>query len=226
MNTQSSNIVAFQFQNHPARVIQDEAGNPWWVAKDVCDILGYANPSDTISTLDEDEKNTLRISEGIPSRGNPNVNVINESGLYTLIIRSNKPEAKPFRKWITAEVLPSIRKTGGYAPEASIAEMASRLSNIMMNISKAGWSDLPRVKTLCWLRTLGLPQDMAARAAGIGASEVQAIEWRLKNIGIAFTAIQGAARQKRIDETFETLLSQAARTLLARDAAVKEVSNG
>ena len=87
-------------------------GEPWWLAKDVCDVLGLTNPSEAIRALDDDEKNTLRISEGGPER-----NIISESGLYSLIIRSNKPEAKAFKRWVTHDVIPSIRKHGLYAKE-------------------------------------------------------------------------------------------------------------
>lgn len=90
------------------RVI-NKGDQPWFVAKDVCDILGLTNPSESIKVLDDEEKSTLRISEG-----GPEANIINESGLYYMVIRSNKPDAKTFRKWITSEVIPSIRKTGGY----------------------------------------------------------------------------------------------------------------
>jgi len=108
-----SNIIPFQYESKEVRVIRVEHGDPWWVASDICEILGLSNPSEALRGLDEDEKNTLRISEGIP--GNPNVNVINEPGLYSLIIRSNKPEAKKFKRWITHEVIPQIRKSGFYA---------------------------------------------------------------------------------------------------------------
>lgn len=90
-------------------------GEPWFVAKDICDILELSNPTEALKALDDDEKNTLRISEGIPERGNPNMNIISESGLYSLIFRSNKPEAKAFSRWVRHEVLPSIRKTGCYS---------------------------------------------------------------------------------------------------------------
>ena len=83
----------------------------WFVAKDVCDILNLTNPTKSIKPLDDDEKNTLTISEGI---GNPNKIAVNEAGLYSLVLRSNKPEAKQFKRWVIHEVLPSIRKTGGY----------------------------------------------------------------------------------------------------------------
>ncbi|MCP4594973.1 Bro-N domain-containing protein [Neptuniibacter sp.] len=86
-------------------------GNPWFVAKDVCDILEYADPNVALKGLDDDEK-LLHQIDGTGQRRK--MLIINESGLYTLILRSNKPAAKPFRKWVTAEVLPAIRKTGSY----------------------------------------------------------------------------------------------------------------
>ena len=76
-------------------------------------MLGLDNPTEAIRPLDEDEKNTLRISEG--NRGNPNVNLINEPGLYKLTFKSRKPEAKKFTRWVTHEVLPQLRKTGSYS---------------------------------------------------------------------------------------------------------------
>lgn len=86
-------------------------GEPWFVASDVCKALDI-DPTST-RRLDDDEKNTLRLTQGIP--GNPNVTVVNEPGLYTLVLGSRKPEAKAFKRWITHEVIPSIRKHGGYA---------------------------------------------------------------------------------------------------------------
>lgn len=91
-------------------------GESWFVAADICRILDIGNPSDALSRLDDDEKNTLVLTEGIP--GNPEKRVVNEAGLYTLILRSRKPEARAFKRWVTHEVLPSIRKTGVYATEA------------------------------------------------------------------------------------------------------------
>ena len=93
-------------------------GEPWFVAADVCRILDISNPSDALSRLDEDEKNTLVLIEGIP--GNPEKKVVNEPGLYTLILGSRKPEAKAFKRWVTHEVIPSIRRTGLYATDAML----------------------------------------------------------------------------------------------------------
>ena len=88
-------------------------GEPWFVAKDVCDILEVGNPSQALTRLEKDEKNTIILNEGI---GNPNKAIISESGFYTLVLSSRKPIAKPFRLWVTREVLPQIRMTGGYIP--------------------------------------------------------------------------------------------------------------
>lgn len=87
-------------------------GEPWFVASDVCKALDIGNVSMAISRLDDDEKNTVSLTEGIP--GNPNKTIVNEPGLYTLVLSSRKPEAKAFKRWITHEVIPSIRKHGGY----------------------------------------------------------------------------------------------------------------
>jgi len=111
-------LQVFSFEKRDVRVVM-KGGEPWWVAKDVCDILGLSNAREAIKALDDDEKSTVRISDGA---GGPERNVINESGVYALIMRSNKPEARRFRKWVTSEVLPSIRKHGIYTTE----EMARR----------------------------------------------------------------------------------------------------
>lgn len=87
-------------------------GEPWFVASDVCKALDIGNVSMAISRLDDDERNTVNLTEGIP--GNPNKIIVNEPGLYALVLSSRKPEAKAFKRWITHEVIPSIRKHGGY----------------------------------------------------------------------------------------------------------------
>ena len=89
----------------------EKDGQPWFVAKEVCEILELGNPSQALTRLDEDEKDTIILNEGI---GNPTRAIINEFGLYSLVIGSRKPEAKEFKRWITHDVIPSIRKHGAY----------------------------------------------------------------------------------------------------------------
>ena len=109
-------VIPFSYDDHPVRVIERD-GDPWFVAKDVCDILDLANVGQALSSLDPDERGSITINDGTP--GNPAKSVVSEAGLYSLILRSRKPQAAPFRRWVTHEVIPSIRKRGGYlTPEA------------------------------------------------------------------------------------------------------------
>lgn len=92
-------------------VVKDN--EPWFVGKDVAEALGYSNPRDALSKhVDGEDKNTVAFHDG--TSGNPNQTIINESGLYSLVLSSKLPGAKQFKRWVTAEVLPTIRKTGGY----------------------------------------------------------------------------------------------------------------
>ena len=106
----------FRFESHEVRTVM-LSGEPWFVAADVCAVLEIANPRHAISRLDDDEKGVV-ISDTLG--GKQEMSTVNESGLYSLILTSRKPEAKRFKKWVTSEVLPSIRKTGSYQlhPEA------------------------------------------------------------------------------------------------------------
>lgn len=112
MQKENLTPMAFQFsatkQQIESVLVENE---PYFVAKDICDILDLDNVTNALSKLDSDEKLTLKI---LRAGQNRNVNFVSESGLYALIMRSSKPEAKLFRKWVTSEVLPSIRKKGFY----------------------------------------------------------------------------------------------------------------
>lgn len=115
MNTE---IQTFNFNAAPLRTLTDENGDPWFVAKDVCDVLGYTNASKTISDhVDPEDKLN---NESLSSLGQRGGWLVNESGLYSLILSSKLPTAKEFKRWVTHEVLPSIRKHGIYATEATI----------------------------------------------------------------------------------------------------------
>ena len=104
------NEIVKVYKNSPVRIVE-KGGEPWFVAKDICDILALGNPRSSIALLDEDERGVH--SMDTPS-GKQEMGIISEAGLYSLILRSRKPEAKAFKRWVTHEVLPSIRKTGAY----------------------------------------------------------------------------------------------------------------
>ena len=109
-----SNLIPHVFNTITVRSLERD-GQIWFVAADVCKALEINNPSQALTRLDSDEKTTLTNNEGRAGQGAQNYNIINESGLYSLILRSRKTEAKQFKKWVTSEVLPSIRKTGSYS---------------------------------------------------------------------------------------------------------------
>lgn len=123
------NLTVFKNEQFGEVRVIEQNGEPWFVGKDVADILGYRNSRDALNShVDDEDKNTVVISDG--KRGNPNQAIINESGLYSLILSSKLPQAKQFKRWVTSEVLPSIRKTGSYATPKSKDE---RLHVMEMN---------------------------------------------------------------------------------------------
>ena len=111
MTTQAQ--ITFPYSTTDVRVvIIDDA--PWFYATDVCKVLEIKNTPDALKRLDDDEKTTIDNTDSQAGQGAQSYTAINESGLYSLILTSRKPEAKKFKKWVTSEVLPSIRKTGKY----------------------------------------------------------------------------------------------------------------
>lgn len=115
-----NDLMPLEYEGKPIRVIRGEDGEPGFVAVDVCRVLSIANARDALARLDDDEKTTVVITDGLIEQGlsdnapGTSLNLVNESGLYSLILTSRKPEAKAFKRWVTHEVLPSIRKTGAY----------------------------------------------------------------------------------------------------------------
>lgn len=111
-------------------------GEPMFVVKDLCEVLGIVNSRDTTSRLDDDERGVSIVPT---SSGAQEMNIVNESGLYSLIFQSRKPEAKQFRKWVTSEVLPAIRRQGFYVhPSAVLSNKdVKRLQRLMLeNVGK------------------------------------------------------------------------------------------
>lgn len=146
-------LQIFNYENNDVRTVMID-GEPWFCLTDVCKVLELSNPRSVAERLDKDERRKFNL----PRQGE--TWFINESGLYTVILRSDKPEAKPFRKWVTSEVLPSIRKTGAYStnalpgndPKAALAEAKlnnsrARLASVWVKL--ANMNPIPEYKQIC-----------------------------------------------------------------------------
>ena len=132
METTKREVMPFQFSNssqaansgHEVRAIVDEHGEPWFVANEVCSILGFTRGRDALRMVDDDDKalisfkSALQAALNVPPRG---LLIVNEAGLYTMIFQSNKPEARAFKRWVTHEVLPTVRQTGAYVHSDNIS---------------------------------------------------------------------------------------------------------
>lgn len=157
-----SALLAYEFEETPVRVVM-VAGDPWFVANDLCRVLGIGNARQALTRLDADEKG---VTSNDTLGGNQEMNVVSESGMYCLVLSSRKAEAKRFRKWVTADVLPSIRKTGRYeldghlpAPAQPSDHDAPALSARVAVVREARRLYGPKGARSIWLQ-LGLPQPI------------------------------------------------------------------
>jgi prophage antirepressor-like protein len=116
-----NDIIPFSFQGAKVRTLMID-GEPWWIASDVSSVLGYRMASDATRMLDEDEKGTHQMRT---PGGDQNITVVNESGLYSLILRSRLDTAKAFKRWVTREVLPAIRRTGSYNAAPALPDLTT-----------------------------------------------------------------------------------------------------
>lgn len=125
-------LQVFHYEGQQVRTVEKD-GESWFVAKDVCDILDIQNPTDTIKTLDNDERARYYLGR------QGEANIITESGVYELIFKSRKPEAKNFRRWLRKEVLPQIKRTGAYVSDAALnnPEFVKSLSERITAIQEA-----------------------------------------------------------------------------------------
>ena len=120
----STDIVQpFDFKGHQVRTLTFETGQTWWVLKDVCDVLGLTNSRVAMQRLDKDDVSQAYITDA--SGRDQRTTIVNESGLFTLILRSNKPEAGEFQRWVTHDVLPDIRRHGAYMTSDVIEQTLS-----------------------------------------------------------------------------------------------------
>lgn len=116
-------IQVWNYESSEIRTVQVN-GEPWFVLADVCKVLEISNSRNISSRLEPDEKGVTLVDT---LGGTQQMTIINESGLYAVVLRSDKPQAKPFRKWVTSEVLPSIRKHGSYSVQSQFADLSPQL---------------------------------------------------------------------------------------------------
>lgn len=181
-------IIKFEYEGREVRTIQDENGEIHFVAQDVCDVLGLVwKGSGTLGPLDDDEKGVSQIST---PGGKQEVLTVNESGLYALVFRSNKSDAKKFRRWITHEVLPTIRKTGSYThpnAEPTLAQLAGQITRA----SKALGSD-----RLTPGETWALASSIVSALFGVNAAQMLG----QAEVEPCFRRPSGSLEQRRLNE--------------------------
>ena len=136
-------LQIFNYQNAQVRTVAID-GDPWFVANDVCEILELGNPRTSLAKLDEDEKG-VHIMDTLG--GPQEMTVINEPGLYALVLKSRKKEAKAFKRWITHEVLPSIRKTGSYSVQRDPITEIDRMAGMMNQMIPAIAGSLGEIRS-------------------------------------------------------------------------------
>lgn len=191
-------IQMFRFDNkQEIRVIEGNDGEPWFVAKDICDALGLGQVSRALDRLDADQRGLLRV----PHPQNPTTTLamssVNESGMYELVIRSDKPEAKRFRKWVTSEVLPTLRKHGTYVvpgrePDeiALFEQMLAAYKRLHSRVDELTY-DVGEVR-----------RDVSEIKAAQGKTEVQLLPAQTSDTG--YRTVVGYANMRGIRITNET----------------------
>jgi anti-repressor protein len=128
------NIEKYQFNNEEIQILLDDNNEPWWIANEVCKALQIKNPRDAVSRLQNEDKSAVGIADAIGR--NQQTTVINEFGLYDLALVSRTEKAKQFKRWITHEVIPSIRKTGSYGLPSNPKEQALLLATQLLESQK------------------------------------------------------------------------------------------
>jgi len=149
----------FDFQNSQVRVIIQN-GEPWFVTKDVCEVLEISNSRDVSTRLEHDEKDVVLID----TLGGPQeMSVVNEYGLYSLVLGSRKPEAKTFKRWITHEVIPQIRKTGSYVAPSCIEDLiimqAQAMKDLRQEVSETKLQVAENTQQVQAIKEALLPND-------------------------------------------------------------------
>lgn len=197
-----SNIVPFQFDANELRAISKD-GEPWFVLNDVCRVLEISNARDAATRLDDDEKAGVVIPDAIGRA--QNTTIISESGLYALILTSRKPEAKRFRKWVTAEVLPELRKTGSYSVRETPPKQIDAIQ-AMLDVIRNTEERVTRVEGA--IENFGAHEDYRSIKAHAAIIGVKIKTKQSGDLGKAATALSkrlGHVIGKQPDDSFGTV---------------------
>lgn len=208
----NNEIQKFDFKGASLRTLTDEAGEPWFVAKDVCDILEISNPSDALKRLDDDERSRFNLGR------QGETNIVNEAGLYVLVLGSRKPEAHEFKRWVTHEVLPQIRRTGGYIPATDADDDMTILAKAVMIGQRTMEEQKQRIadqqsridelqpKASAWDNFVDIPDALSVRDSakllsnlGRPVGQTELFEWLDRNDWIFRENKHWPARQSRIN---------------------------
>lgn len=208
----NNEIQKFDFKGAPLRTLTDKAGEPWFVAKDVCAILEISNPSDALKRLDDDERSRFNLGR------QGETNIVNEAGLYVLVLGSRKPEAHEFKRWVTHEVLPQIRKTGGYIPTSEsdsdedimaravlVAQKTIKQKNQQIASQQSRIDEL-QPKTSAWDNFVDIDDALSVRDSakllsnlGRTVGQTELFEWLDRHDWIFRENKHWSARQSRIN---------------------------
>lgn len=210
-------LMLFHYQAHQVRVFFSEDGEPIWIAKDVCDILGLSKHRDALGRLDADQRS--RPVKVDTNRGPREMATVNESGLWELVLESKKPGAKAFRKWLTSEVLPQLRKTGYYAmsehtatlPPSISSDTVTRLTQenanlrrenadlreiidlqrTVLDVKEKQLAQAPKVRTCVKWTPQDIQQVVLLHERGVGNAEIG------RRIGRSASAVAGVLYRRR-----------------------------
>lgn len=212
----NNEIRKFDFRGAALRTLTDESGEPWFVAKDVCDVLGYTNASKAISDhVDSEDKLN---NESLSSLGQRGGWLVNESGLYSLVLSSKLPTAKEFKRWVTHEVLPQIRRTGGYIPTSDADDDMTILAKAVMIGQRTMEEQKQRIadqqsridelqpKASAWDNFVDIPDALSVRDSakllsnlGRPVGQTELFEWLDRHDWIFRENKHWSARQSRIN---------------------------
>lgn len=212
----NNEIRKFDFRGASLRTLTDGAGEPWFVLKDCMSILDLGNPTETVKMFDKDEFSTTEVIDSIGRR--QQTYIISEPGLYRLVMRSRKPEAKEFQRWVTHEVLPQIRRTGGYIPTSDADDDMTILAKAVMIGQRTMEAQKQRIaaqqsridelqpKASAWDNFVDIPDALSVRDSakllsnlGRPVGQTELFEWLDRHDWIFRENKHWSARQSRIN---------------------------